>query len=479
MDKNKKLFPQRLWELIHDEKYNFCLRWSPDGQRVYLNRAEFENNYLKTPNNQFHTQKAISFVRQMNMYGFRKVDDCYYENDNFKRNCHHLLKNMARRHTNRGPFPGSTEQRNQTGQLQLQNRLPQLADQSHPERLTFAAANDRRHSVGSTANQQATRPPNISLDPQIEQPMAGTTEQATLDAHLAAINPRSPLTSTLYHRLAALNFGQTSPSITQMQEQHYDQQQQAPLDVSLNTPLIGQPRRRIIDESLNQAMNCGTMMGQPEQNQHFQPQPNMGPQNASQLSPQQWLTVRQAMQQNLARSLLQLKQTQMPLSIQQSLLVAFLQQQDPSIMLDTLAGLSFGTASGAQQNPQASGMLPPELVENQTQSSVSNLQQQTLSFPTDNNFLLNLTGQNVATTSNQAQSGDADARDSRNETTNSDCTNNSDHELLHEYDYLSMTTSSSRSSANIEPLQCTQRLEETNDTVLDLAKPSDSKSSGT
>lgn len=112
VDKDKKLFPQRLWELVNDEKYNFCLRWSPDGQRIYLNRGEFETHYLRTPDNQFHTQKAISFVRQMNMYGFRKVDDCYYENDNFKRNCHDLLKYMIRRHSNRNN-PGTLNEINQ------------------------------------------------------------------------------------------------------------------------------------------------------------------------------------------------------------------------------------------------------------------------------------------------------------------------------------------------------------------------------
>lgn len=106
---NKKLFPQKLWDLINDERYRFCLRWSEDGQLVYLNRDEFENKYLKTPENQFHTQKAISFVRQMNMYGFRKVDDCYYENDNFKRNCEQLLKNMIRKHPNKaGPSSAHT-----------------------------------------------------------------------------------------------------------------------------------------------------------------------------------------------------------------------------------------------------------------------------------------------------------------------------------------------------------------------------------
>lgn len=99
--KNKKLFPKKLWDLINDNKYHYCLRWSDDGQLVYLNRDDFEDSYLKTAENQFHTQKAISFVRQMNMYGFRKVDDCYYENDNFKRDSEHLLKNMIRKHPNK------------------------------------------------------------------------------------------------------------------------------------------------------------------------------------------------------------------------------------------------------------------------------------------------------------------------------------------------------------------------------------------
>lgn len=99
LDKNKKLFPQKLWELIHDERYQSCLRWSEDGHRVYLNREDFEESYLKKPDqNQFNTQKAISFVRQMNMYGFKKVDDFYYENENFKRDSPDSLKRMIRRH---------------------------------------------------------------------------------------------------------------------------------------------------------------------------------------------------------------------------------------------------------------------------------------------------------------------------------------------------------------------------------------------
>lgn len=112
--KNKKLFPKKLWDLINDERYNFCLRWSDDGHLVYLNRDDFEDSYLRTPENQFHTQKAISFVRQMNMYGFRKVDDCYYENDNFKRGCEHLLKNMTRKHPNKNQINNNSALNNST-----------------------------------------------------------------------------------------------------------------------------------------------------------------------------------------------------------------------------------------------------------------------------------------------------------------------------------------------------------------------------
>lgn len=137
IDKNKKLFPQKLWDLIHDQRYQHCLRWSLDGNRVFLNRNEFEIRYLKTPENQFHTQKAISFVRQMNMYGFKKVDDSYYENANFKRSKQHLLGNMIRRHPNKGLFMGlvaaaSNSVNNTVHHQQQHQRLQLVLNSSQP-----------------------------------------------------------------------------------------------------------------------------------------------------------------------------------------------------------------------------------------------------------------------------------------------------------------------------------------------------------
>lgn len=137
-NKSKKLFPQKLWDLINDDKYSFCLRWSDDGQLVYLNRDDFEDSYLKTAENQFHTQKAISFVRQMNMYGFRKVDDCFYENDNFKRNCDHLLKNMIRKHPNKNPTTNGNNSTLDHHNLQQQAQFP--STYHHQQQISTGAA---------------------------------------------------------------------------------------------------------------------------------------------------------------------------------------------------------------------------------------------------------------------------------------------------------------------------------------------------
>lgn len=295
---NKKLFPQRLWELIHDQKYNFCLRWSQDGQRVYLNRHEFETNYLKTAHNQFHTQKAISFVRQMNMYGFRKVDDCYYENDNFKRNCPHLLKNMVRRHSNKNLFAFATsqsanhqnattqsvhhisqqqqqhlqrhhqqhlldrqqQQQQQVDRQQLQPQFynnPIQSSRNSPSNSSMTQSSDEgsahqlhHFNTGQVQQQQQqanTRSPTPTQAAAVAAAAAATlgniqqcfVEDAAsslnqISTALAVINSHgvnqqtAPLASTLYHRLAALNFAnpQQASLAEQLTNQQHSQQQQ-------------------------------------------------------------------------------------------------------------------------------------------------------------------------------------------------------------------------------------------------------------
>lgn len=166
--KNKKLFPKKLWDLINDDKYHYCLRWSDDGQLVYLNRDDFEDSYLKTAENQFHTQKAISFVRQMNMYGFRKVDDCFYENDNFKRDSEHLLKNMIRKHPNKNQINDDISQTSFHNNLYNRNNVSTNSTRIATPSSTAATPTSL---LQTTSNLSLLVPPN-SIDSSFQNHLA-------------------------------------------------------------------------------------------------------------------------------------------------------------------------------------------------------------------------------------------------------------------------------------------------------------------
>lgn len=223
--KNKKLFPQKLWDLINDDRYNFCLRWSDDGEFVYLNRDEFEDSYLKTSENQFHTQKAISFVRQMNMYGFRKVDDCYYENDNFKRDREHLLKHMIRKHTNKNSSSSSSSSATATAALKLINPASnQTSFQDSPP--NFHQQNE--HPLHHPSSRQASFQDSPDLQPCDYTRQASFQDQTSfqlgeLPTHQASFRDSPDLQPCDYTRQATF---QESPNFQQAGE--HPQPPQAP-----------------------------------------------------------------------------------------------------------------------------------------------------------------------------------------------------------------------------------------------------------
>jgi len=68
-------FPFRLWHLINDPNYDDVLHWSHDGNYVIFpdERAFLYRVLLKQENRIFITQEMKSFVRQLNLYGFHKV----------------------------------------------------------------------------------------------------------------------------------------------------------------------------------------------------------------------------------------------------------------------------------------------------------------------------------------------------------------------------------------------------------------------
>lgn len=473
MDKNKKLFPQRLWELIHDEKYNFCLRWSPDGQRVYLNRNEFEANYLKTPNNQFHTQKAISFVRQMNMYGFRKVDDCFYENDNFKRNCPQLLKNMVRRHSNKGFSTVLTDQNNHlhhNEQMSPEHDPTIICQEQMSPNSSASATAAAVVAVAAAASARAAAAANIDAERQSAQCYRETTTNSVgnIQAAMAAINSGSVQTplaaSTLYHRLAAINFGQ-----------HEANEQASFVRQNLNhvNSIVGHQDSILpsIDEIETVSSTPRVVLDQQQQAQSQPQQPQQQqPINSNDIpmSPQQSLLARQALQETIVRSLLQLKQPQIPLSLQQNLL-ATIQQQSPNLLLQSLTSFTAAANCALHQVDQRSSPLPLELVVSQASTNAENV----------SNWCARSFGMGVNSSSfiNSIES-------SRNQINNDDNDNNDDDDEdeeffedgeyspnVNKYEPLSRNTNSLGASSSSSREMTNHSLNSEN-IILDLVKPS-------
>lgn len=64
----KSKFPSKLYEVLQECKSG-AIRWSTDGTRIIVRFEEFKEQYL---GERFKTANITSFVRQLNLYGFRK-----------------------------------------------------------------------------------------------------------------------------------------------------------------------------------------------------------------------------------------------------------------------------------------------------------------------------------------------------------------------------------------------------------------------
>ncbi|NXT29912.1 HSFY1 protein, partial [Syrrhaptes paradoxus] len=115
-------FPQKLWEMVESDEFR-SIWWTEDGKCVAIKEELFKEEVLgrKGPLQVFSTQSILSFLRQMNVYGFFKVNALfqrpaslperlaeaaaaaahskilYYCNPNFNREHPHLLELCKRR----------------------------------------------------------------------------------------------------------------------------------------------------------------------------------------------------------------------------------------------------------------------------------------------------------------------------------------------------------------------------------------------
>jgi len=70
-------FLSKLWQLVNDEKNNGLVSWSSNGRSFIVHdQVKFSKEILP---NYFKHQKMNSFIRQLNMYGFKKVKFTFQE----------------------------------------------------------------------------------------------------------------------------------------------------------------------------------------------------------------------------------------------------------------------------------------------------------------------------------------------------------------------------------------------------------------
>ncbi|XP_034949778.1 heat shock factor protein 5-like [Chelonus insularis] len=65
-------FPQKLWKIVNECKTG-AIQWSLNGATILLDYKKFHAEYLTPPYSVFKTNNITSFIRQLNLYGFRKV----------------------------------------------------------------------------------------------------------------------------------------------------------------------------------------------------------------------------------------------------------------------------------------------------------------------------------------------------------------------------------------------------------------------
>ncbi|NXA05133.1 HSFY1 protein, partial [Sapayoa aenigma] len=67
-------FPQKLWKMLESSQFQ-SIWWSEGGKCVAINKDLFKEEVLgrEGPQRVFSTQKMKSFVRQLNLYGFIKI----------------------------------------------------------------------------------------------------------------------------------------------------------------------------------------------------------------------------------------------------------------------------------------------------------------------------------------------------------------------------------------------------------------------
>ena len=76
-------FPYKLWKIVNECKSQ-SIKWNTSGRNIIVHKSNFQEEYLDPLKKTFKTSNIGSFIRQLNLYGFKKVQpSCkqYSENE--------------------------------------------------------------------------------------------------------------------------------------------------------------------------------------------------------------------------------------------------------------------------------------------------------------------------------------------------------------------------------------------------------------
>lgn len=144
-------FPAKLWRIVNSCRSG-AISWDLDGDSIIVERKKFEDQYLKT-GALFKTSNFQSFIRQLNIYGFRKIPTngpksqqdgatFIYKHDFFRRDhpdfLSEVVRNTAVRKTQRENAIKEVEAKHgKLEDLQIENHIlnkqaQKEVDESHP-----------------------------------------------------------------------------------------------------------------------------------------------------------------------------------------------------------------------------------------------------------------------------------------------------------------------------------------------------------
>lgn len=129
------IFPQKLWRMVNNGEFSSAIKWNQDGKSFMVFENQLKNLCLGKENKLFYTTQPKSFVRQLHLYGFRKVNKNQFSHKFFQRDHPELLDNIRRSY--RQPSAQQQQQQQQQEQAQMQHFHPVTASHSTSDSSTI------------------------------------------------------------------------------------------------------------------------------------------------------------------------------------------------------------------------------------------------------------------------------------------------------------------------------------------------------